>query len=221
MAHDSGDPSIRQENRVQHQCPTADIETTANNSCSPMNISKKSARHLLNVMLLASACCVSAAGPADELARDLPPPLGLTMPSISLSAALALSTSINIEAAAPAAMRFINLGRVNFVSNKWELSDSAKQTLDAVSSYLATNPGVSRLLLDGHTDGVGSFKINDNLSDKRAIAVQAYLSGKGIDPALIHWRGHGKHAPLDENWTRLGRDRNRQVQLYAVYPSSP
>ncbi len=118
-------------------------------------------------------------------------------------------------------MRFITLGRVNFVSNKWELSDSAKQTLDAVSGYLATNPGASRLLLDGHTDREGGFKFNDNLSDKRAMAVQAYLSDKGIDPALIHWKGHGKHDPVDENWTRLGRGRNRQVELYAVYPSSP
>jgi outer membrane protein OmpA-like peptidoglycan-associated protein len=186
-----------------------------------MNILKKSSRRPLIVMLLASACSVSATGLAADLAPDLPPPLGLTMPSIPLSAALTLSTSTNTEAAAQATMRFITLGRVNFVSNKWELSDSAKQTLDAVSGYLATNPGASRLLLDGHTDREGGFKFNDNLSDKRAMAVQAYLSDKGIDPALIHWKGHGKHDPVDENWTRLGRGRNRQVELYAVYPSSP
>ena len=73
------------------------------------------------------------------------------------------------------------------------------------------------MLLDGHSDWVGSAKYNDTLSDKRAKAVEDYLVSKGVDPTLIHWKGHGEHAPVDENWNRLGRDRNRQVEMYAIY----
>jgi len=114
-------------------------------------------------------------------------------------------------------MRFVNLGRITFVSNKAQLTDVAKRELDKMSAYLIAHPGAERVLLEGHTDWVGGFKFNDKLSDKRALAVQDYLTSKGLDPTLIRWKGHGKHAPIDENYTRLGRDRNRQVELYAIY----
>jgi OOP family OmpA-OmpF porin len=114
-------------------------------------------------------------------------------------------------------MRFVNLGRITFVSDKALLTDAAKRELDKMSAYLIANPGAERVLLEGHTDWVGGFKFNDKLSDKRAMAVEDYLVSKGVDPSLILRKGHGKHAPVDENWTRLGRDRNRQVELYAIY----
>jgi OOP family OmpA-OmpF porin len=189
-----------------------------------MDISNKNARQLLNALLLILACCgVSTAQGDDGQAVDIPSPLDIAPTSPSLPDTLSLSNTMSVKAAPPppASMRFITLGRLNFASNKWELSDAAKLTLDAVSGYLTANPGASRLLLDGHTDWVGGLKFNDELSDKRAMAVEAYLVNKGIDPLLIHWKGHGKRSPIDENWTRLGRDRNRQVELYAVYPSLP
>lgn len=123
---------------------------------------------------------------------------------------------ITIDPAANA-MQFVPLGRVTFESGKWDLTDTAQKALDTVSVYLTAHPGAARLLLDGHTDWVGGINYNDTLSDQRVTAVENYLTGKGIDPDLIHWRGHGKRAPIDQNWTRLGRGRNRQVELYAVY----
>jgi outer membrane protein OmpA-like peptidoglycan-associated protein len=120
-------------------------------------------------------------------------------------------------ATAPQGMRFITLGRVTFATNTWELSDTTKRLLDNIGAYLVAHPGAERLLLDGHTDWIGGMKFNDTLSDKRAMAVHNYLVSTGVDPNLIHWKGHGKHAPVDENWTRLGRIRNRQVELFAVY----
>jgi len=119
----------------------------------------------------------------------------------------------------PAAMRFVSLGRVTFEFNKWKLTDTTKRALDDASAYIAAHPGAARILVDGHADWIGSINYNDTLSDKRAVAVQNYLSSRGIDPNLIDWKGHGKRAPIDENWTRLGRDRNRQVELFAVYPA--
>ncbi len=123
--------------------------------------------------------------------------------------------------AIPQEMRFITLGRVTFVTNHWQLTKTAKRMLDRMAAYLDANPGVERILVDGHTDWVGSAKFNDRLSDKRTQTVLDYLVSRGIDPTLIHMKGHGEHAPTDENWTRLGRIRNRQVELFAVYLSKP
>jgi len=147
------------------------------------------------------AAASTAATPAPAPANDAPP-----QPAASIIAP---------------SLRFISLGRVTFATDKWELSDADKRTLDAATAYIATNPGATRLLLDGHADWTGGIKYNDQLSDKRAMAVQSYLTSKGLDPDLVHWRGHGKRAPIDENWTRLGRDRNRQVELFAVYLPQP
>ena len=111
-------------------------------------------------------------------------------------------------------MQFIVLGRVNFDSNKWQLSDDAKRLLDNIYAYLHAKPGVKRLLLEGHTDSAGGMKFNETLSDKRVMAVQDYMVSKGIDPTLIRWKGVSERAPVDENLTRPGDIRNRQVELY-------
>ncbi len=129
----------------------------------------------------------------------------------------------NSEAAPPpptmsTATGFVSLGRLTFVHNKWELTEQTRRRLDAAALYLAQHPGASRLLIRGHTDEVGSIRFNDGLSDKRATAVQDYLISKGVPAEQIRWEGHGEHAPVDENWTRLGRARNRQVEIFAVYP---
>ena len=137
---------------------------------------------------------------------NMPPPLGITP-----------TKQHNATTAAPQTMRFITLGRVTFISDKWQLTDAAKRMLDRVCVYLNANPGAERLLLDGHTDSIGTINFNDALSDKRARAVQTYLESKGVDPHLIQWKGHGERAPIDENWNPLGRSRNRQVELYAIY----
>ena len=182
-------------------------------------------RRLMAVLTLVGAVGFTSAAQADDtLPMDLPPPLDTAMPAPSpmvavTSPAIAptVTNEMNVAAPRPKVMSFITLGRVTFASSKWELSDAAKQALDKVADYLSANPGTERLLLDGHTDWVGGMRYNNMLSDKRAMAVQAYLVGKGVDSKLIHRKGHGEHSPIDENWTRLGRDRNRQVDLYAVY----
>ena len=119
-----------------------------------------------------------------------------------------------------AEMRFVSLGRVTFISDQWLLTDQTKRTLDAAVRYLTDHPGASRLLIRGHTDEVGSQRHNDGLSDRRAAAVLDYLTQHGVALTQIRWEGHGEHAPVDENWTRLGRARNRQVEVFAVFAAA-
>lgn len=165
------------------------------------------------------AFCVTA-----KAGEGLPPPLDLPadpnpVPAISdgLSASAAMTDLPETAPPNVSGMRFITLGRVTFESGKWDLSDTAKRALDAMVAYLAAHPGAERLLLDGHADELGGNDYNDKLSDQRNAAVQDYLTGKGVDSQLIHRKAHGKRSPADENWSRLGRRRNRQVELYAVY----
>lgn len=163
-------------------------------------------------LALAALLTLATPGRAD-MALPLPPPLNLPAANAFNNNGSPSGNSMAVSQA----MRFITLGRVTFVSDKWQLTAAAQRMLDKVTAYLLSNPGAARVLLDAHTDWIGGAHFNDKLSDRRAKSVEDYLVSKGIDPTLIHWRGHGEHAPIDENWTRLGRDRNRQVEMYAIY----
>ena len=121
---------------------------------------------------------------------------------------------------ADAGTRFVSLGRVLFIHNKWELTTVTQRTLDQAADYLTHHQGRSRVLICGHADDTGGIRANDELSGRRAAAVRDYLLKKGIAADQLHLEGHGQHAPIDENWTELGRARNRQVELFAIFSPS-
>ena len=68
------------------------------------------------------------------------------------------------------------------------------------------------LVLEGHTDSVGSDKYNMSLSDRRAKAVKAKLvADYGIPAERVSAVGYGESRPIDTNDTDEGRARNRRV----------
>ncbi len=113
-------------------------------------------------------------------------------------------------------MQFISLKPVPFEFDKAVLTDTATFTLDAITAYLRSQPGVTSVLVYGHTDNVGTGKYNYTLSDKRVQVITAYLVSHGIAPSLIHEAPRGERMPVDEYWTPDGRKRNRRVEIYAV-----
>ena len=66
--------------------------------------------------------------------------------------------------------------------------------------------------VQGHTDNVGSFKYNQKLSERRALAVQKYLSEKSGRSDITAF-GFSFSKPIDTNDTPEGRANNRRVQL--------
>jgi len=69
------------------------------------------------------------------------------------------------------------------------------------------------LVIEGHTDSVGSDDYNMDLSKRRAEAVKAYLVSKGIDAGLIEAVGKGETEPIADNGTDEGRQANRRVRV--------
>ena len=68
----------------------------------------------------------------------------------------------------------------------------------------------------GHADSVGSDDYNQKLSLRRADAVKAYLTGKGLDGARIYTEGKGESQPVADNKTATGRSANRRVTVEVV-----
>lgn len=61
------------------------------------------------------------------------------------------------------------------------------------------------LVIEGHTDSVGSERSNQLLSERRANTVRDYLIPNGIDADKLTAIGYGESKPIDSNATASGR----------------
>lgn len=84
--------------------------------------------------------------------------------------------------------------------------------LNDVIKVIMDNPTL-RVLLEGHTDSVGTEAYNQKLSERRAKAVQQYLIKGGVDAARLSIVGYGESRPIAPNNTKDGRAKNRRVEL--------
>lgn len=99
----------------------------------------------------------------------------------------------------------------DFASDR--LRAESEPVLREIAETLARHPDWA-LSIDGHTDGVGGERANQQLSERRSAAVRAALVGRyQIDGARLNARGFGASRPKDTNETREGRARNRRVEL--------
>jgi len=73
------------------------------------------------------------------------------------------------------------------------------------------------LIINGHTDNVGSDESNKILSDKRAAAVKAYLIDKGVAANRLKSFGWGEEKPAADNNTAAGRTLNRRVEFIVEF----
>ena len=95
-----------------------------------------------------------------------------------------------------------------------ELTDPARQTLDRIAQDLLKEPG-TRIVVEGHTDFIGTPDYNLALGERRANAVRDYLVSKGVDANAIETRTYGETQPAEENETPDGRAANRRAEFVA------
>ena len=65
----------------------------------------------------------------------------------------------------------------------------------------------------GHTDDTGSDAHNQDLSQRRAVAVATILANQGIDQRRFYIEGKGETAPIASNANETGRSQNRRVEI--------
>jgi len=73
------------------------------------------------------------------------------------------------------------------------------------------------LIINGHTDNVGSDESNKILAEKRAAAVKAYLINKGVEASRLKSFGWGEEKPTADNNTAAGRTLNRRVEFIVEF----
>ena len=84
--------------------------------------------------------------------------------------------------------------------------------LRTVASSLLRYPN-SRIEVIGHTDNTGTAAYNQDLSQRRAVAVSGVLRDNGVPGARLAAYGRGEDQPVASNLTPEGRAQNRRVEI--------
>jgi outer membrane protein OmpA-like peptidoglycan-associated protein len=86
-------------------------------------------------------------------------------------------------------------------------------TLKEIGKMLQDHPDL-RLTIEGHTDSDGDDAQNQDLSERRAASVKAFLvDAYGVDASRLETAGFGESAPVAPNDTPEGKQQNRRVDL--------
>ncbi len=106
-----------------------------------------------------------------------------------------------------------------FETNKTNIHESSYDVLEEAVLELNDNPDAV-IVIDGHTDDVGTSSSNRILSQKRAAAVKEYLLEMGINPKRLLTVGHGEELPVSPNNSAEGRAKNRRVIMTLKHHSN-
>jgi outer membrane protein OmpA-like peptidoglycan-associated protein len=111
----------------------------------------------------------------------------------------------------------INLNcSVLFDFDKFDLLPNAKVELDKIVEQIKKqNP--SKIIIEGHTDNIGTELYNQTLSEKRAASVKSYiLSRSTVFKGKIKPIGYGSSLPIASNDAKEGQDKNRRVSIILI-----
>jgi outer membrane protein OmpA-like peptidoglycan-associated protein len=106
----------------------------------------------------------------------------------------------------------LTLGDVLFDTGLATLKPGAYTTVDRLATVLKEAPD-RKVVIEGHTDSVGSAAYNQELSERRAAAVQTALLERGVQSDQITAVGKGKDFPVASNADAGGRQQNRRVEM--------
>ena len=85
--------------------------------------------------------------------------------------------------------------------------------MEKIKTFLHQNPEI-HVEIQGHTDNVGDFEANINLSTERAKAVvNALIIDTGVKAEQLIPYGVGPVAPVATNTTDKGKAKNRRVEI--------
>ena len=105
-------------------------------------------------------------------------------------------------------------GPVVFETASDKLLPESDEVLGLVDQFLKERKDVTLLRTEGHTDSDGDDAKNQELSEKRAMAVARWLVAKGNDCKRIIPVGFGETKPVADNTTPEGKAQNRRTAFF-------
>lgn len=116
---------------------------------------------------------------------------------------------------------------VNFENAKDVLLPSARVLLDEVAQVIKQHRreiGDKKILIEGHTNEIGSDAYNMRLSEGRAKSVRRYLIARGIPESMLIARWYGERRPKYTPASGMSRaailEANRRTEFKIVMPGT-
>lgn len=104
------------------------------------------------------------------------------------------------------------IARFNFDFDQSKLSSLGKSTLIELADSLIKRNDL--LIIDGHTDSIGTYEYNNKLGYSRALATATMLTSEGVEDKKIMLKSFGETQPVMPNSSEFGRAKNRRVELW-------
>jgi OOP family OmpA-OmpF porin len=171
-------------------------------------------RHFLIVAAMSGAAALFAGCATQEPPKPEPAPAPAPAP-VAAPAPAPASTPVSEAKPEPKKPAIVNLASTElFEFNKTVLTPDARTRLDSEVIAKLKDVGELRYLnVNGHADRLGSAQYNQQLSEKRADAVRAYLVSKGAEASKIETFGFGKTTPVKS--CPDGKDRKALIECLA------
>ena len=100
-----------------------------------------------------------------------------------------------------------------FQSSSLEPDQQAMQDVNRVATMLKEPANVAKaVILVGFSDSVGAYESNLAVSRKRAEAIAEKLQDKGVRNVIV--LAAGEEGAVEPNESRVGRERNRRVEIW-------
>ena len=104
---------------------------------------------------------------------------------------------------------------VLFQTGSAVIAEQFVPTLELGVLVLTLNPQVT-MVVEGHTDSVGSDESNQLLSERRAEAVVEYMVSRGVERDRLQAVGLGEGSPVASNDDEEGRQINRRIEVQLI-----
>lgn len=114
----------------------------------------------------------------------------------------------------------VTLGDVLFEFNRADIKATGHNELRKLADFLKSHPD-RQVLIEGHTDALGSNSYNENLSRRRAEAVANALFALGVASPQVTAVGYGESYPVAANNSDTNRALNRRVEVYISDSDQP
>ena len=106
----------------------------------------------------------------------------------------------------------LSFGPTFFNYKTSELDALGEREVERIAALLHQKPQ-RPVVIEGHTDDIGSDNYNQALSAKRADAVKSALIAHGIERERLTIAPMGETLPVAFDSTRQGRAKNRRVEV--------
>lgn len=104
---------------------------------------------------------------------------------------------------------------IYFDTDSDKLRKQSYEVLDEFVKFMNENPNL-KIEIQGHTDNVGKYEYNMELSDNRAKSVYQALINRGVLKSRLTYKGYGETKPVATNSNEEGRQKNRRTEFLII-----